>query len=313
MEPRPPDSELCGHAVEAAGVGVWAWDLVNDELRADARCEEIMAATDAIDVARRSVVFRAAAAAHGGFDYEHRLTTADGDSRWVRLCGRALLGDAGEVVRCVGVMREVTDEHRLRESEERLRLVVSATHDGVWELDVRSGRVWWSDEMLATLGVARDHAPRDLDAALALVHPEDRETARSGLAKVVAGGPAVRRATIRMLGGEGGWRAIESWTVVETDPASGDATRVVGIVHDRTDTARPGDRSRELTRSLNESVLEPLEIALRHVKLAALALGSTPADAGELIDVSAAQLDRARDGVEDVIQSVLLRSLDGDD
>jgi PAS domain S-box-containing protein len=313
MEPRPPDSELCGHAVQAAGVGVWAWDAANEELSADARCEDIMAATDAIGVARRSTMFRIAVAAQDGFDYEHRLTTVDGDARWVRLSGRALRDDAGEVVRCVGVMREVTDEHRLRESEERLRVVVSAAHDGVWELDVPSGRLWWSDDMLATLGVARDRCPRDLETALDLVHPEDREIARAQLAEVVAGRSPARRRTVRMRGGDGGWRQIEAWAVAATDPESGDAARVVGIVHDRTDAGRREDRSRELARRLNESVLAPLEVAVRHVKLAALALGSTPAEAGDPIDVSAAQLDLARDAVEDVIQSVLLRPLDGDD
>lgn len=305
-----PDSELCRYLLQAAGVGVWVWDVVNDELTADPRCEEII---DPTDVARRSQLLGAAAAAGGDFDYEHLLTTAGGDSRWVRLCGRAVSDEAGEVVRCVGVMREVTDEHRLRESEERLRFVVSATHDGVWELDVPTGRLWWSDELLATLGLARDRGPRDLDAALALVHPDDREMARAVIETVVAGCAGPRRGTVRMRASDGGWRQIESWAVAATDPESGDATRLVAIVQDRTDAARGGDDARELARRLNESVLEPLGIAARHVKLAALALGSSPGEAGDLIDVSSVHLGRARDAVEEVIQSALLRSLDAGD
>jgi hypothetical protein len=60
-------------------------------------------------------------------------------------------------------------------------------------------------------------------------------------------------------------------------------------------------------------VLEPIDSAARHVKMAALALGKSPARAGELIDVSSAQLDRARDAVEALIHSELLHSRrDGD-
>src|SRR5215216_3589462 len=110
-----PGSEPRGYVVHAAGVGIWAWDVVNDVLTTDQRCEEILAMEPG------NVLFRAAALADGDFDYERCLSGADGDSRWVRLSGRAMSDEAGQVVHCVGVMREVTAEHRLRESEERLR------------------------------------------------------------------------------------------------------------------------------------------------------------------------------------------------
>jgi PAS domain-containing protein len=313
MESSLPDSELCGYVLQATGAGVWTWDVVADDLSADARCHEIIAAAGALDHERRKTVFRAAAEAAVDFDYEHRLTTTDGDPLWLRLCGRALRDERGEVVRCVGLMRDVTDEHDLRDSEARLRFVVSATHDGLWELDVPTGRVWGSDEMLATLGLARERCPRDLDAALALVHPDDRPLARAGIASLVAGRSGPGRAIVRMRRGAGDWREIESWAVLETDPESGDATRLMGIVQDRTDTAGRDDWSRDLARRLNEGVLAPLEVAARHVKLAAVALGSSAGEAGGLIDVSSVHLGRARDGMEAVIQSLLLRSFDAGD
>jgi PAS domain S-box-containing protein len=253
------------------------------------------------------VLFRAAAQARGDFDYERRLGGADGDSRWIRLCGRALSDEAGQVVRCVGFMRDVTGLHTLRESEERLRFVVAATHDGVWELDVPTGRIWWSDDMLAMLGLARDRCPQDLDAALALVHPDDRQILRAALDDAATSRRPPRRQTVRMRHSGGGWRQIESWTVAETDPESGDATRIAAIVHDLTDAARRDDEDHELARALNNSVLEPIETAARHAKMAALALGASPGRAGDLIDVSSAHLGRARDAVEALIHSELSR------
>jgi hypothetical protein len=97
-----------------------------------------------------------------------------------------------------------------------------------------------------------------------------------------------------------------------TDPESGEATRIAGIVRDQTDAARLGDRSHNLAGRLNDSVLEPLETAARHVKLAAVAVGSSPERVGDLIEFTSAHLDRARDAVEELIQSDLLRRL-GDD
>jgi hypothetical protein len=174
-------------------------------------------------------------------------------------------------------------------------------HGGVWELDVRSGRMCCSDELLATLGLDRDRCPRDLQMALALVHPDDRRKARGGLEKVVADRTALRGEAVRMRGGAGDWREIQCWAVVETDPRSGEPTRIVGIVHDRTNAPSCAAGSHELARRLNDSVLEPLDVAVRHVKLAAVALASSPGTAGDLIDVSAVHLDRARDAVEDLM------------
>jgi PAS domain-containing protein len=309
MESSLSDSELCGYVLQAARAGVWTWDAVTNELSADARCEEIMASAGAIDLQ----VLRTAVEAQDDFDYEHRLTTANGESLWIQLCGRAIRDEAGAVVRCVGLMREVTDEHRLRESEARLRLVVAATHDGFWELDLPTGRVWWSDEMLATLSLARERCPRDLDAVLALVHPDDRPLARAGIENVVSGRMGPGRGTVRMRRSEGDWREIESWAVLETDPESGDAMRLMGIVRDRTDRVGRDNPSRELGRRLNDGVLAPLDVATRHVKLAAVALASSPGEAGDLIDVSSVQLGRARDTVEAVIQSLLLDWFDAGD
>jgi PAS domain-containing protein len=318
MGSRRRDAELCSHVLHAAGVGFWAWDVVDDVLTADRHCEEIM--RSAVPLGRagprheehRDLVFRPSAQAGGEFKYDRRLTYADGDARWIRVCGCAVSDEAGQVVRCVGVMRDVTDEHRLRESEQRLRFVLSAAHDGVWEIDVPTGRMWWSDDMLAMLGLPRDRCPQDVEAALAHVHPDDRAVAFGGPGDARSGPPTVRQRIVRMRDGGGGWRAVESWTVVETEPESGHVRRIAGIVHDRTHATRADD-PRALARLLNNSVLGPIEAAARQVKMAALAVGLSPEQAGALIEASSAELGRARDAVEEVIQSELLRSLGRED
>lgn len=58
-------------------------------------------------------------------------------------------------------------QHKLIESQRIGRV-------GNWELDLKSGRLWWSDEVFALFGIARDEFDGTLTAFEQRVHPEDR-------------------------------------------------------------------------------------------------------------------------------------------
>jgi serine/threonine-protein kinase len=65
-------------------------------------------------------------------------------------------------------------EEALRASEERLRLAVEAGHMGVWDWDIRSNTIKWSDNFESIHGLARGTFAGTFDAWKALLHPEDR-------------------------------------------------------------------------------------------------------------------------------------------
>ena len=60
-------------------------------------------------------------------------------------------------------------------SEERFRLVAHATKDVLWDLDIRSGETWRSENFWEHFG----YPPRDTEPDIAgwkdLLHPEDRD------------------------------------------------------------------------------------------------------------------------------------------
>jgi PAS domain S-box-containing protein len=58
----------------------------------------------------------------------------------------------------------------LRENEERLLLAMDAGRLGIWDWDLRSGQVNWSDNSAAVLG----NFGRTIDEFMAAIHPEDR-------------------------------------------------------------------------------------------------------------------------------------------
>lgn len=63
---------------------------------------------------------------------------------------------------------------KLLRSEERLRLPTQSGKFGVWDFDVASSEVFWTDSLYAIHGVDPDTFPCTLESFSSLVHPDDR-------------------------------------------------------------------------------------------------------------------------------------------
>ncbi len=62
----------------------------------------------------------------------------------------------------------------LFESERRLTLALKAGNMGIWDWDVVSNQVIWSEEVSGLFGMTKGSLPRTVDEFLHLVHPHDR-------------------------------------------------------------------------------------------------------------------------------------------
>jgi PAS domain S-box-containing protein len=108
------------------------------------------------------------------------LEIAFNDGRTKVIHGHAtpLFNEAGRPRGAVGAFMDMTEWRRvetaLAESEERLRLAVEATGLGLFDRDMRTGRLRWSPPTLAIFGLPPDD-PITFGRFLAMIHPEDRE------------------------------------------------------------------------------------------------------------------------------------------
>ncbi len=97
----------------------------------------------------------------------------------------------GAVVRAWGTQRDITEqrlaEEALRESEKRLRRITDATQDALWEIDLKTNLLWWSEGARPLFG----HGPGDLAPGLEdwydSIHPEDRDRVRAKFRKFMEG------------------------------------------------------------------------------------------------------------------------------
>ncbi len=77
-----------------------------------------------------------------------------------------------------GALQDITDrkraEERLRLSEERLRMALTASDLGIWDWDVLSNRLYWSDGVEALFGLAAGTFSGTYAAYIARIYPLDR-------------------------------------------------------------------------------------------------------------------------------------------
>ena len=78
-------------------------------------------------------------------------------------------------------------ERTLRENEDRTGSALAAARMGVWEADVKTNRLTWSDTMALVCGRTPDRAPTTTDEFLQLIHPDDVRAVRASFDRATAG------------------------------------------------------------------------------------------------------------------------------
>ncbi|OWK38641.1 diguanylate cyclase/phosphodiesterase (GGDEF & EAL domains) with PAS/PAC sensor(s) [Fimbriiglobus ruber] len=172
-------------ALAAARMGVWEWDLRADEMFWSPECFEVsgadwFAGTSAgfaaivhpDDADRVLATARQAIDDHTSFGTEFRLRPSDGRARWMTNHGRGQYDAAGNPVRMVGIVQDVTERKRaeaaLRASEERYRLFVDHATDALFIHADADGAVRDANARACeSLGLTRDEligmTPPDFD------------------------------------------------------------------------------------------------------------------------------------------------------
>lgn len=120
----------------------------------------------------------------------------------------------------------------LAESEQRLEMAIRGTALGVWDWNVATGEVVYSDEWARMLGYDVADLPRTFETWQRLVHPDDLRTTEKLLRDHVYGGRPTYEAETRMKTADGRWKwVLTKGLVVERDEA-GRPLRAAGTHRD---------------------------------------------------------------------------------
>jgi diguanylate cyclase (GGDEF)-like protein/PAS domain S-box-containing protein len=125
-------------------------------------------------------------------------------------------------------------EAALRESEERYALAVRGANDGLWDWNLRTDVVFYSDRWTQMLGLATDEVTAAADEWLRRVHPDDSERLRSDIAAHIEGFAPHLEREHRVLHADGTYRWMLARGVAVRD-GGGRAHRMAGSLTDITE------------------------------------------------------------------------------
>jgi two-component system, cell cycle sensor histidine kinase and response regulator CckA len=125
-------------------------------------------------------------------------------------------------------------EEALRRSEERFRQVAQATKDVIWDLDIRSGRVWRSENFWEHFGYPPRETEPDVEGWKDMLHPEDRDRVLNGFQTALARNSDSYEVEYRFQRADSSYAIVLDRAFIVYDE-TGQPTRAIGAITDLSD------------------------------------------------------------------------------
>lgn len=160
--------------------------------------------------------------------------TTGGTPAYLNIKGVPLFKE-GKVIGAIALHEDITDikkaEEALRSSEERFKLVASATFDAIWDWDLITDRIVWNEGLKTLFGYPDNEVGPDSNWRKERIHPEDREKVVSGIFSVINKGGKKWSDEYRFLRKDGSYAFVIDRGYVLQDE-KGKAVRMIGAVID---------------------------------------------------------------------------------
>lgn len=157
------------------------------------------------------------------------------------------------------VLRSHQLTYELKLKEERLRLSMTAAHQGSYDFDIKTGLSIVNDEYANMLGYDPTTFEETYSTWLDRLHPDDRETVENTLRSYLAGELSEYRVEFRIACKNGAWKWILSvGNVIERD-SGGIPKRMLGM-HTNIDSLKQADERLKLLAKVFENIGESVVV-----------------------------------------------------
>lgn len=182
---------------------------------------------------------------------------------WERATISPIKNTDGKITHYVGLKEDIT-EHKLMEadlnkSDERWRLALEGTNDGLWDWNIKTGEVYFSPGWMTMLG----YGPFELEGYVRswkkLIHPDDMPHVMATLNLHLAGKTPYYATEYRVRTKSGGWKWILDRGKVFARDTNGEPLRAVGTHTDISARKSNEEEIQKLSHAIKQS-LSPVMI-----------------------------------------------------
>lgn len=189
-------------------------------------------------------------------DIEHRITTADGAIGWLHSRAVPVIGDDGAIREWFGMATDITQrrhtEQQLLHGAQMLRMASEIGKVGLWDWNVETGEITWSDEHYRMEGYEVGEVVPNYDVWAERVYPEDRRAAEERIASAQASGEEyVNEYRVRHANGDVRWLSARGRFLYDEQ---GDPVRMLGAMVDITERRREEEWQKLLVAELQHRV-----------------------------------------------------------
>ena len=132
----------------------------------------------------------------------------------------------------LSINRDVTQrrkaEEMLRQSEERFKLAMEASQDGLWDWNVETDEVYYSPGYWNMLGYQKREFPEEIQSWQRLIHPDDKEKINKANTDCIENRISDFNVEFRMQSKSGNWIWILGRGKAVDRDSHGRATRMIG-------------------------------------------------------------------------------------
>lgn len=158
-----------------------------------------------------------------------------------------LFDGQGQVEAVIAIIEDISEqihsEEALRESEERYALAASGSNDGIWDWDLKTGRVYYSARWKSIIGEEKWPFAEQIDQWFNRVHPGDYWQFKADIAAHLNGETSHLENEHRILHKDGAYRWVLARGMAVRDK-DGKAYRIAGSLTDITRQKETEDQLR---------------------------------------------------------------------
>lgn len=175
----------------------------------------------------------------------------NGEPFWLEIIITPVFDEERQLASFVSIQRDVTERKQVEQdrriNEERFRLVAAMSSDALWDLDLLTGKQWWSPGLAESFGHSRDQEEWTPDTWRAHVHPEDLPRILQREDAAMSSGANSFTQEYRFRTGDGKWVLVMDSGIILRDDA-GNPVRMLGSISNISEKRAAEERQQQAQR-----------------------------------------------------------------